>query len=91
MRIEDNEPSNPTHLEQGLLINKDFKPRGSYPIISNNPSVSLTSFDSPSLETKETIAHKGSIKNVSHKEQTEAINILQGRREGALTQITGAY
>lgn len=91
MRIEDAESSNPIHLEQGLLINKDFKPRGSYPIISNNPSVSLTSFNSPSLETKETIVHKGSIKSVSHKEQTESINILQGRREGALTPITGAY
>jgi hypothetical protein len=71
--------------------NKDFKPTQSYPIISNNPSLSALTYNSPSLRSKETVAFRGRTQNIIHEDQVDAIDILKGRREGTLSSLTGTY
>lgn len=90
---EDEIANLPICLAQTLprLINRSGYNESIHPIMSNNPKLSYLNYDSPSINSSTVKSFNGDMIYQQKNTTSEVVNILQGRRDGALSGLNSTY
>ena len=85
------DPSTQASRDVIRLTNRSGYNETIYPIMSNNPKLSHLNYDSPSINSSTVESFNGDMVYRKGNTTSEVVNILQGRRDGALSGLNSTY
>lgn len=74
-----------------LASNRMYVEAPSYPIVSNNAQLSSLDYDNTTAKSTKLVANMKKLKTLNSAVKGESVNILKGKRDGALKALSSAY